>query len=280
MRNLLKKKAITQQKFEQIETQFENAQKLVDEAQERYNLVVEGAKPEQIEQAQALVMQLEKQLELIKKGPRKESIKRAEATLLQAKEKLQLINKGPREESKRIAKAALRQAEEQLKLVNKGARQEVIDQAEAQLNLAKEKLAYAQTKLGFCTMKAPVSGKILSKNAEIGEYIFPGSSVVTIGNLEKVWVRAYISETELGKIKLKQKVVIKTDSFSDKTYEGTIIFIASDAEFTPKTIYTKDERVKLVYRIKIAVDNPEFELKPGMPVDVEINNSDKQKVED
>ena len=158
-----------------------------------------------------------------------------------------------------------------MKLIHKGAKKELIDQAVAKLNLAKEELAYAQTKLGYCSMKAAVSGEILSKNVEVGEYVFPGSSVVTVGNLRKVWVRAYISETELGKIKLKQRVIVKTDSFKDKEYIGYITFIASDAEFTPKTIYTKDERVKLVYRIKIEIENPEFELNPGMPVDVQIN---------
>jgi len=271
MKELLGKNAITQQQYEQVETQYENAQKLVNEAQERYDLVVEGAKPEQVDQAKALVMQLEKQLELVKKGPREENIKRAESSLKQAKEKFQLIKAGAREETKRAANAGLKQAKEQLALIKKGARQEVIEQAEAQLKLAKEKLSYAGTKLGFCTLKSPISGEILTKNAELGEYVFPGSSIVTVGNLKKVWVRAYIGETDLGKIKINRKVNVKTDSFPDKSYEGTITFIASDAEFTPKTIYTKDERVKLVYRIKIEIDNSSGELKSGMPVDVIID---------
>ena len=279
MKNLLAKDSISKQQFEQLKTKYENAQKLVKEAQERLDLIIEGARPEHVVQAKAVVNQLEKQLELVKKGPREESIKRAEASLTQVKEKLKLINNGPREETKRIAKAALMQAEQRLKLVKKGQRQEIIDQAVAQLELVKEKLAYATTKLGFCTLKSPVSGEILSKNVEVGEYVFPGSSVVTIGNLEKVWVRAYISETELGKIKLKQEIVVKIDSFKDKEYVGHITFIASDAEFTPKTIYTKDERVKLVYRIKIEIENSEFELKPGMPVDVEISLSESPNSE-
>jgi HlyD family secretion protein len=94
--------------------------------------------------------------------------------------------------------------------------------------------------------------------------------VVTIGDLEHPWLRAYINETDLGRVKVGQKVNLTTDSFKGKVYHGTISFIASDAEFTPKQIQTKEERVKLVYRIKIDVDNSSHELKLNMPVDAEI----------
>jgi len=94
--------------------------------------------------------------------------------------------------------------------------------------------------------------------------------VVTIGDLEHPWLRAYINETDLGRIKLGQKVKLSTDSFPGKVYWGKITYIASEAEFTPKQIQTKEERVKLVYRIKIEVDNSNHELKDNMPVDAEI----------
>jgi HlyD family secretion protein len=81
-------------------------------------------------------------------------------------------------------------------------------------------------------------------------------------------VRAYLNQTDLGRIRHGQKVAVKTDTFPDKTYDGTIGFIASEAEFTPKTVQTPKERVKLVFRLKVDLANPNDELKPGMPAEV------------
>ena len=94
--------------------------------------------------------------------------------------------------------------------------------------------------------------------------------MVTVGDLGHPWVRAYISETDLGRVIVGQAVKIRNDSFPDKGYAGKVSFISSEAEFTPKNVQTNKERVKLVYRIKIAVENTTLELKAGMPVDGEI----------
>jgi HlyD family secretion protein len=117
---------------------------------------------------------------------------------------------------------------------------------------------------------APIDGVVLVKSAEAGEVLAAGTTIVTIGDLDHPWLRAYIGETELGRVKLGQKVRLTTDSYANKSYTGTVSFIASDAEFTPKQIQTKEERVKLVYRIKVDVDNSEHDLKNNMPVDAEI----------
>ena len=111
---------------------------------------------------------------------------------------------------------------------------------------------------------------VLVKSAEAGEVLAAGTTIVTIGDLDHPWLRAYINETDLGRVKLGQKVKLTTDSYPGKIYTGVISFIASEAEFTPKQIQTKEERVKLVYRIKIDVDNTAHELKNNMPVDAEI----------
>ena len=97
-----------------------------------------------------------------------------------------------------------------------------------------------------------------------------GAVVATIGDLRHPWLRAYIGERDLGRVKIGTEVKLTTDSFPGKVYRGKISFIASEAEFTPKQIQTQDERVKLVYRIKVDVDNPDQELKANMPVDAEI----------
>ena len=102
----------------------------------------------------------------------------------------------------------------------------------------------------------------------------PGGAVVTLGDVEKPWLKAFITEGDLGKVKLGQKVSVTTDSYPGKVYPGKITFISSEAEFTPKNVQTAKERVKLVYRIKVALENPHLELKPGMPADGKIHMKD------
>lgn len=169
-----------------------------------------------------------------------------------------------------IAQAKYKEAGQQLTLLQKGYRQEKIDQAIAQLHQSEQSLALAKVKLGYATLYSPLSGTVLSKNVEPGEYVSPGTPIVTIGDLDYVWMRGYINETELGKIKLGQKVDVTTDTFPGKVYEGVIVFISPEAEFTPKNVQTEKERVKLVYRIKVDINNFNHELKPGMPADGKI----------
>lgn len=169
-----------------------------------------------------------------------------------------------------MAVAKEREAQEQLKLVIEGPRREQIAQGRARVEQARAALALAETRMGYATLTAPLTGVVLSKNVEPGEYVAPGTPVVTVGELENPWLRAYINESDLGRVKLGQRVQVTTDSYPDKKYEGRISFIASQAEFTPKNVQTERERVKLVYRIKVDLMNPNLELKPGMPADAEI----------
>ena len=168
------------------------------------------------------------------------------------------------------AEARSREAREFLALVRQGPRKEKIDQAGAALDQARQALALAETRMGYATLYSPTSGVVLSENVEAGEFVSPGTPVLTIGDLKRVFLRAYINETDLGRVKTGQTVRIRTDTFPGKTYEGRISFMASQAEFTPKNIQTQKERVKLVYRIKVDIPNPNLELKPGMPADGEI----------
>jgi HlyD family secretion protein len=180
---------------------------------------------------------------------------------------LRLMEKGSRAEQIESARAALEEAEANYEVVKK---QEKIERAEARKKQAEAALRLAETRLGYATLRAPLSGVVLSENVEPGEYVAPGTPVVTVGDLENVWLRAYIQETDLGRVKLGQEARLTTDTYPDKAYRGRVSFIASEAEFTPKNVQTQEERVKLVYRIKIDVPNPDMELKPGMPADAEI----------
>lgn len=195
----------------------------------------------------------------------------AKARLGEAEERLSLFEEGPRTEDIDQAKAALAEAEARLELARNGPREEVITQVRAEVERAKQALALSETRTGYAEIHAPVSGIVLAEHVEAGEYVTPGTPVVTVGDLEHVWLRAFVNETDLGRVKSGQAVSVYTDTFPGKAYTGRISFIASEAEFTPKSIQTEQERVKLVYRIKVDVENPGLELKPGMPADAVID---------
>ena len=181
-----------------------------------------------------------------------------------------LVKQGPRREEIDQAAAALAQAKAQYELVRKGPRQETIDQARANVRQAAAALTMAQVKLSYAKVYSPLNGVVLSKNIEPGEYVAPGTPVVTVADLDNIWLRAYVDEMDLDLVKLNQAAEITTDSKPGKTYAGRVGFIASEAEFTPKTVQTEKERVKLVYRIKIDITNRGQELKPGMPADASL----------
>ena len=188
-----------------------------------------------------------------------------------ARQALSLIKEGPRPEEIEKAKAALIQAQAEYALVKAGPRKEKIEQAKELVNEAQEKLNQAKQQLSYTELFAPMAGIILSKSAEPGEYLNPFTPVVTLGDLQHPWLRAFVSEKDLGRIKLSDTVRVTTDSFPDKTYKGIISFISSQAKFTPKSVQTFEERVKLMFRIKIDLSNPDEELKPGMPADALIS---------
>jgi HlyD family secretion protein len=140
----------------------------------------------------------------------------------------------------------------------------------AEIARSRAQVAMTDTQLNDTIAYSPIGGVVLVKSAEVGEVLAAGTTVVSIGDTDHPWLRGYINERDLGRIKLGDEARITTDSFPGKTYPGRISFIASEAEFTPKQIQTQEERVKLVYRIKIDVDNPRHELKSNMPVEADI----------
>ena len=201
------------------------------------------------ESAEALWEQARQQYELIVEGPRKEEIEAARAQVESARAGL------------RLAEAGRLELEELRLRVGSGAAER--DQAEA-------RLALIEKRLEDTVIMSPMDGVVLVKAAEAGEVIAAGAPVATVGDLARPWLRAYIDETDLGRVKLGAKADVATDSFPGKIYGGRLIFISPEAEFTPKQIQTERERVKLVYRIKIELDNSSGELKLNMPCDAEI----------
>jgi len=144
------------------------------------------------------------------------------------------------------------------------------DATAARVEQNRASLELAKTRLGFTNLISSLDGYVLVKSALAGEVVQPGAPVFTVLDLNNIWVTAYINERDLGKVKLNQEADVITDTYPGKIYKGRISFISSQTEFTPKTIQTTEERVKLVYRIKVKVDNANLELKPGMPADAYI----------
>lgn len=139
--------------------------------------------------------------------------------------------------------------------------------------------AYQVAHAGYLQVKAaikeavilsPIDGLVLARNLEVGEMAFPGSSILTIANLDSPWMKVYVKEQLLPRLELGQKAKVIADGLSEKPFEAKILSISPKAEFTPKTIQTKDERVKLVFAVKLAIDNPNHVLKPGLPADARI----------
>jgi HlyD family secretion protein len=199
----------------------------------------------------------------------------AEANLNQTKEHAGMIQAGPRSETIESAKAQVDRARASLRVGQANAietkrREQDIVARQGDIERAQAQIALIDSQLADTIAVSPINGIVLVKAADVGEVLAPGTSVVTVGDIDHPWLRAYIREEDLGRVKLGDKVKVTTDSFHDKVYDGHVSFISSDAEFTPKQIQTAEERVKLVYRIKIDVDNPRHELKSNMPADAEI----------
>jgi HlyD family secretion protein len=142
-----------------------------------------------------------------------------------------------------------------------------VDLVNANIHSAQETVKINQIVLDYTNLRAPFDGVITVRQAELGEIMVSGTPVLTLADLDHIWLRGYINETDIGKIRLGQDARVTTDTYPGKIYQGRVSFISSDAEFTPKSVETHAERVTLVYRIKIDIDNPTHELVPGMPAD-------------
>ncbi len=141
------------------------------------------------------------------------------------------------------------------------------DASMSNVEALKAQLDLAQTRLGFAELTSSLDGFILVKSALAGEVVKVGAPVFTAVDLHDIWLTAYVNESDLARVKFNQSAYVKTDTYPNKIYRGRVSYISQEAEFTPKYIQTNEERVKLVYRIKIRVDNSSLELKPGMPAD-------------
>jgi HlyD family secretion protein len=266
----------------------------VNEAQARLDQLLNGSRKEDIQQAESAANDARAQLEFARSDwgrmqalYKNEDISKqqydqsrmkfdsATAQLHQSEDKLALVKAGPRTEEIAAARATVARTQASLRTseanrIELQRKEQELSQRDAEINRSRAQEGISQSQLDDTVITSPIGGVVLVKSAEAGEVLAAGTTIVTIGDLDHPWLRAYINETDLGRVKLGQKVKLTTDSYKGKVYWGTVSFIASEAEFTPKQIQTKEERVKLVYRIKVDVDNSSHDLKNNMPVDAEI----------
>lgn len=261
------------------------------QAQAKLQELLDGARPQELAQARSALQDLRslreqagKELERAKKLIAQEDISQNQfdqtqtrfdslsAQVAVAEQRLALMTEGPRKTDIEAARAAVARVEAAMKMTEAQRleirrREEDLTARRADISRAKSGVSVIDAQLDDTVAVAPMDGVVLVKSADPGEVLAAGTPVVTLGDIDHPWLRGYVPQSQLGRVKLGMAVAVRSDSYPGKTYRGKISFIASEAEFTPKQIQTAEERVKLVYRIKVELENPGRELKLNMPVD-------------
>jgi HlyD family secretion protein len=264
------------------------------QAQAKLRELTDGARSQEIAQARAQVSdiramqeQAQRDLARAQKLVAAEDISQSQfdqfrlrldsttAHLQNAEQRLALVIEGPRKTDLEAAKANVARAEAALRFtaaqrLEIARKQQDLGARRAEVERNQANVRVIDSQLENTVLSASVAGVVLVKSADAGEVLAAGSPVVTLGEIDKPWFRGYVPQAKLGRVQLGQPVDVRSDSYPGRRYQGRITFIASEAEFTPKQIQTQEERTKLVYRIKVEVENPGRELKLNMPVDAEI----------
>ena len=239
-------------------------------------------------EAAARLASAEARLRELRSGSRVEEVRSVEASLEAARER----EEEARREAERarrlfdggaISRQALDRAETELRLATaeavralqaaeitrEGPRTEVVEGQRAVVEQARAALTRAEAALGDAFLTAPFRGIATVRHREPGEIVPAGAPILTLLDPTDRWVRIYVPEDRMGLVSLGQAATIRSDTYPDRTYEGEVVFIGSEAEFTPRNVQTPEERTRLVYPVKVRiVGDPDFELKPGVPADV------------
>jgi HlyD family secretion protein len=284
-------------KEQTAEAQIRQAQAMVMAAEARYESLKTGSRIEEIKEAAAALEKARAELDnrrqdyhrmmklfegnIITTKQMEDARTARDAALAvynAAEEKFKLVHSGPRKELIEEGRANVSGSDAALEAAKTGRREVEKMQLDlkalrAQIDQSAALLAIAENDLEASRLMAPFDGFVSVKDIEEGEYVQVGAPIFTLARLDHFWVKTYIPETYLGKIQLGQKAQVISDTFPDKTYLGHVTYLSQEAEFTPKNVQTHEERTKLVYRIKVSIDNPNQELKAGMPVDVVLGTS-------
>lgn len=232
-----------------------------------------GSRPEEIDQARAAVAAAQAQAEQAK--VQYQRLRNASADTNGRGVSREQLDAAKAAQS--VAQANLTSTVKALELAIAGPRKEDIAQARAQLAAARADLALAQQQMADAELTAPVDAVVRSRLLEPGDMASPQRPAYALALIRPKWIRAYIPETELGKVKPGQEARIYTDSHPEQALPGRIGYISSVAEFTPKTVQTEDLRTSLVYEIRVNVDDPDNRLRLGMPATVRLSASNKEQ---
>lgn len=174
-----------------------------------------------------------------------------------------------------IATAGVGVAQATLDGLEIGATPEQIAAGAAQVEMARAALDVLEAQSDKFTLRGPISGLVLERPAQVGEVALPGAALMTLADLGNVTLTLYVPEDRLGMVQLGQPVSVTVDAYPGRTFKGSVTFIATQAEFTPKNVQTRQERVNMVFAVKVELPNPDHALKPGMPADAVISTKDE-----
>jgi HlyD family secretion protein len=226
-----------------------------------------GSRPEELAQARAAAAAADDRLAEAERDAERARALRADSLISE-----QAFDRATT--AREVARHQAAQAREALRLVEAGPRRERVEAARAQLAAAEAAVATLDATLRNLSVRAPFAGLVTVRHHEPGEIVQAGSPALTVLNRDDRWVRIYVPETRIGTVRIGQPAEIRSDSHRGKVYPGTVVYVASEAEFTPKNVQTREERVKLVYSVKVRIaGDPGLELKPGMPADVKLDGA-------
>ena len=246
----------------ELEASVAAARAQVDAAEARLAELERGARPQEVATTEAALRSAEQRAEEARRETeRARTLHEGGAISRQALDRA--------ETTLDVATASLDQAREQHALLVEGPRAETIRAQRAAVAQARANVERAEATLTHAVVTAPFDGVVTVRHREPGEAVTPGAPVVTVLDRDDRWVRIYIREDQIGLVQLGMAAEIVSDTHPDRSYGGEVVFIGSEAEFTPRNVQTTEERTRLVYPVKVRITgDPGFELKPGVPADV------------
>jgi HlyD family secretion protein len=248
---------------EKLKIQLSQVEAGIEGARSKLKLAIKGTKQELIKIAKNQLAIAAKELDQAKLDQERMAKLLEEGAISQNQKERADLRLTPAQEQ-------YKSADENYRMALRGREKEEIEIAEADLKNLESQERLLRRYIQDTRIVSPINGFLEEKHIEIGELASPGTILFSIIDFGQTYVKAYVPEKYVGRIKISDAVEVKTDAFAQKTYTGKINYISEEAEFAPKNVQTKEERLKLVYMIKSYLDNSSGELKPGMPVDVKI----------
>lgn len=258
------KEVLARIEHEDLDLQLAGARAGVELAEAQLNLLLEGARSEDIRQAEEAVIQAREEAKLAGEDYRRMTELFAGGSVTQKQ-------RDDAEARNTKAQAQLRLAQAALEKLQSLSRPQEVRAARARLAQTEIEVKRLEKKIADCEIRSPMRGVVTQRLAEPGEIVAPGNVLFIISDLSRVYLTVYVSETDLGRITLGQEASVFLDGIPERSFPGRIVHIAEEAEFTPKNVQTEEERTKLVFGVKIAIDNPEGIFKPGLPAEASLN---------